>query len=174
VSIFAFVIDKVIEAFVFLQTNLIKIYRFILEVGVNVGKGILKGFIWAIQKILDAFGGLLVGVGNILGFVPQLIGAVFQSLADKAKEIPLIGGLLAKPAEAIAKGFDFMPLGRVVFFDILFFLNYFYFFKRLLVFSLSNLFFLFLCSVITIIANLFIYKPNESIGKIIVAIKKGL
>jgi peptidoglycan hydrolase-like protein with peptidoglycan-binding domain/predicted dinucleotide-utilizing enzyme len=111
VSIFAFVIDKVIEAFVFLQTNLIKIYRFILEVGVNVGKGILKGFIWAIQKILDAFGGLLVGVGNILGFVPQLIGAVFQSLADKAKEIPLIGGLLAKPAEAIAKGFDFIATG---------------------------------------------------------------
>jgi hypothetical protein len=85
----------------------------------------------------------------------------------------------AKPAHKSvaannAKGLEFMPLGRVVFFDILFFLNYFYFFKRLLVFSLSNLFFLFLCSVITIIANLFIYKPNESIGKTKDVIKKGL
>jgi hypothetical protein len=111
VSVFAFVIDKIIEVWVFLETSVVVIFRELLKVGVNVGAGILKGFIWAIQKILDAFGGLLVGVGDILGYLPMLIGAVFQSIADKAKDIPLVGGLLAAPVEAIAKGFDFIAGG---------------------------------------------------------------
>ena len=111
VSVFAFVIDKIIEVWVFLETSVVVIFRELLKVGVNVGAGILKGFIWAVQKILDAFGGLLVGVGDILGYLPMLIGAVFQSIADKAKDIPLVGGLLAAPVEAIAKGFDFIAGG---------------------------------------------------------------
>ena len=111
ISVFAFVIDKIIEVWAFLETSVVVIFRELLKVGVNVGAGILKGFIWAIQKILDAFGGLLVGVGDILGYLPMLIGAVFQSIADKAKNIPLVGGLLAAPVEAIAKGFDFIAGG---------------------------------------------------------------
>jgi hypothetical protein len=115
VSIFAFVIDKVIDAFVFLQTNLIKIYRLILEVGVNVGKGILNGFIWAIQKILDAFGGLLVGVGDLLGVIPALVGAIFDSIADKIRGISIfgynIGEKIAPVFEKIADGFNFLDTG---------------------------------------------------------------
>ena len=115
VSVFAFVIDKIIEVWVFLQTSIVVIYREILKGGVNVAAGLVKGFIWGVQKILDAFAALLVGVGDLLGIIPGMVGAVFQNIADKIKGLSVfgvnIGKYIAPAFQAVADGFDFVVKG---------------------------------------------------------------
>jgi hypothetical protein len=112
-SAFAFLIDKLLEAFVFFQTLVVKIFKGILTIGVNVAAAMLKGFIWGIQKILDAFGGLLVGIGKVLGFIPAIIGGVFQNIADKVKNLEIgmfgmgvnVGKYIAPAFEKVADSF---------------------------------------------------------------------
>ena len=106
ISIFAFIVDKVIEAFVGLQTGIIKIYKVILKVGVEAGAGLIQGFLFAVQKILDAFGYLLLGIGKIFGAIPSIIGAVFDFLAEKSSNIPLIGGTIAKAFRSVGGVFS--------------------------------------------------------------------